>query len=608
MPETKPDMKYRSFKGFAIALLIFISFFSCREAGRRDISILETTDMHGVILPYDFIEKKDLSASFANSASFIKSLRKEKDALFLFDNGDNLQGQPEVYYYNFIDTLSPHFMAEAMNWLGYDACTAGNHDIEAGHLVYDRLVKSYNFPLLAANAVDRKTGKPYFKPYVIIEKKGIKVALLGLITPAIPNGLPEELWSGIEFRDMVETARIWMPEILRQKPDLVVGLFHSGWNAEKADYKQASPLNENGSASVAYNVPGFDIIFCGHDHRLVNEKFVNHAGDTIIILNGGSRSENIAVADVIFSSKKLFGNRHKRISGKLIEVKNYPPDPEFLAKFKSREQVIKNYVNKIIGTSSGTFSSRDSYFGSSAFVDMIHSVQMEITGADVSFAAPLSFDIRISEGPVTVGDMFKLYRFENMLYTMSMSGEEIRRYLEYSYSEWFNTMKGPNDFLLKFRLGKDGKPLLTDGKAWLQNPAYDFDSAAGLDYVVDVSKPEGERITIRSFTDGRPFEKQKNYKVAVNSYRGNGGGGHFTRGAGINKEELRSRLISSTDKDLRYYIMKLIESRKVINPSPLNNWKVIPEKWAGDAASREYLLLFGTSKFANNAENQQIKY
>jgi 2',3'-cyclic-nucleotide 2'-phosphodiesterase/3'-nucleotidase len=598
-------MKFRSTKVYLLGLLLLMTAVSCKESGKQQITILETTDLHGVVLPFDFIEKKNLDASLANSATFIQKLRNEKGNVILLDNGDNLQGQPEVYYYNFIDTVSPHFLSEAMNWLDFDAGTAGNHDIEAGHSVYDKLIKEYNFPILAANAVDTRTGKPYFKPYVIIERKNIRVAVLGLITPAIPKWLPEEFYSGIEFRDMVETAKLWMPEILNQKPDLVVGLFHSGWNRENEEYRKVDPLSENGSAAVAFNVPGFDIIFTGHDHRLANEKFVNSAGDTVLILNGGSRSENIAQADITLFPDKLKGKRHKTMSGTIVDVKDYDADPVFIKKFETQNTVINNYVNKVIGTSTATISSRDAYFGSSAFIDMIHSIQLEITGADISFAAPLSFDVKISEGPITVGDMFKLYRFENMLYTMTMTGDEIQKYLEYSYSDWLNTMKGPGDYLLKYRLDKDGKPVIRDGKVWLKNQPYNFDSAAGLDYIVDVRNPEGARLKIKSFTDGRPFNKQKTYKVAVNSHRGNGGGGHFTEGAGISKDELRSRIVSSTDRDLRYYILKSIETKKTIKPVSFNNWKIEPENWVKTAAEREYLLLFGIKRSIYNAENQK---
>lgn len=586
-------MRYRIIKLLALVLTGLLVLTSCKISDRKHIVILETTDIHGVMLPYDFIEKQKLDASLANSSSFINKLRKNGETVFLLDNGDNLQGQPEVYYYNFIDTVSPHFLSEAMNWLGYDACTVGNHDIEAGHAVYDRVRKKDKFPLLAANAINIKTGKPYFKPYVIIEKNNIRIAVMGLITPQIPEWLPEELYSGIEFRDMTETAKLWMPEILKQKPDLVVGLFHSGFERRNGNQNQGSHSDENGTAAVAFNVPGFDIIFCGHDHKLANEKIINSAGDSVLILDGGSKSENLAKADIFFSHGKIKKGSGKKITGELIKVRDYKPDSGFVNKFQLQNKIIKEYVDRVIGNSDATVTSRDSYFGSSAFVDMVHQLQLEITKADVSFAAPLSFDVRISKGPITVGDMFKLYRFENMLYTMKLTGDEIARYLEFSYSQWLNTMKGPGDYLLKFRLGKDGRPLLTDGKAWLKNQPYNFDSAAGINYIVDVSKPESERVEIKSMADGRPFDRNKMYKVAVNSYRGNGGGGHLTEGAGLNKDSLRSRTITSTDKDLRFYILKSIEAKKEIAPVPLNNWKIIPEEWVKAARNREYPLLFG---------------
>lgn len=582
---------------FSTAILIlFVVLLSCKNAGKSNISILETTDMHGVILPYDFIEKKKINSSLAGSVSFIKQMRREKNAVFLLDNGDNLQGQPAVYYYNFIDTISNHFLAEAMNWCKYDAGTVGNHDIETGHPVYDRLVRLYDFPLLAANAINITTGKPYFNPYVIIEKNNIRIAVLGLITPAIPKWLPEELYSGIEFRDMTETAKLWMPEILKQKPDLVIGLFHSGWNRSELENNQDDEPDENGSASVAWNVPGFDIIFTGHDHRVANERFINSFGDTVLILNGGSHSENIAQADISFSKRKLTGLRRKTITGKIIHVKDYEPDKEFIDRFGPQDKTINGYVNRVIGVSDATISTRDSYFGPSAFVDMIHSIQMEITGADISFAAPLSFDVSIDKGPVTVGDMFKLYKYENMLYTMTLTGEEVDKYLEFSYSEWLNTMRNATDYLLKFRLDKEGKLILTDGKAWLKNQSYNFDSAAGIDYVVDASKPDGDKITIKSFTGGKQFLPQNAYNVALNSYRGNGGGGHLTEGAGIDLKDLNSRVISSTTRDLRYYILKSIEEKGKITPFACSNWKIIPENWIKTAVPRDYKLLFATNK------------
>jgi len=587
-------MEYNIIKMRSLFLIIAVSilFTGCKP---KRITIIETTDVHGYILPFDYVENTPLSSSLSSASEYIKMARSKDHNLVLLDNGDNLQGQPEEYYYNFIDTVAPHFNSEVMNYMLYDACTVGNHDIEAGHPVYDRLSKLYNFPLLGANAIDLKTGLPYFKPYTILNKNGKKIVVFGMVTPAIPTWLPPELYSGMEFRDMLATAKKWMPEILNQKPDLIIGLFHSGWT-RNMNREPADSLNENSSNAVAYLVPGFDIIFNGHDHNVANEKIVNSAGDTVLVIDGGSRGEIVGRADVLFPRRKSNGRNVKIINGSIIKTSDYKPDKDFITKFSSQDSIIRKYVDKIIGESTSSVSSRNSYFGPSSFIDMIHSIQLEITGADVSFAAPLSFDVSIDKGPVTVGDMFKLYRYENMLFTMRMSGSEILKYLEYSYSGWYNTMKSADDNLIKFRTGSDGKIILTNGKPRLRNQTYNFDSAAGINYTVDVSKPEGKRVTITSFSDGRRFNKEGLYRVAVNSYRGTGGGGHFTNGVGLTAQELRSRLITSTDKDLRYYIIKAIEKRKIVAPSANKNWKVIPVEWTRIAAHRDSVLMFGTSR------------
>ena len=569
--------------------VLFSAFLllSCKREHQHNIVLLETTDVHGMIFPYDYIEKRESSGSLASVSAYIQQESIKGDEMILLDNGDNLQGQPVVYYYNFEDTVSPHINSLVMNYMGYDAVTVGNHDIEAGHSVYDRLRSEYKFPMLAANAVNTGTGKPYFEPYTIIKKNGLKIAVFGMVTPSIPEWLPPELYSGMEFRDMVETAKEWMPVIRKEKPDLVVGLFHNGW--DKNDNGINAETGDNESNLVAYNVPGFDVIFTGHDHSVANEKIVNVAGDTVLVLDGGSRAELVARADIKITRGKVV-----KAEGKIIEMKDFKPDTEFLARFAENDMIVKQYVDKVIGESTATISSRDSYFGSSSFTDMIHSLQLEISGSDISFAAPLSFDVEIAKGQISVSDMFKLYRFENMLYTMSLSGQEIVRYLEYSYGGWINTMKNPDDHLMNFRTDNNGKLQLSSGKARLKIPPYNFDSAAGINYVVDVTKPEGKRITVKSLSDGRPFKPDEKYKVAINSYRGSGGGGHLTEGAGLSREDLSSRLITSTDRDLRYFIIKSIEKRGIISPSPLNNWKFIPENYIVSARKKDYELMFGS--------------
>ena len=154
-----------------------------------------------------------------------------------------------------------------------------------------------------------------------------------------------------------------------------------------------------------------------------------------------------------------------------------------------------------------------------------------------------------------------------------------------SYALWTNQMQSPDDHLLLLN-EKD------EGFGRLKNPSYNFDSAAGILYTVDVTQPEGKKITITGLADGTQFDLDRTYTVAVNSYRGNGGGDLLTKGAGIPKEELASRIVSATDKDLRYYLMKRIEELGTLDPHPLNQWRFVPEEWVKPAAERDREVLF----------------
>lgn len=554
------------------------------------IKIASTTDVHGNYFPYNFITMSPGEGSLSRVATRVRQLRDSlgTDRVILLDNGDILQGQPTAYYYNFIKPDTTHLTARMLRYLGYDAETIGNHDVETGHAVYDRYRRDLgDLPLLGANVVERSTGKPYLKPYTVIERNGIRVAVLGLLTPAIPAWLPENLWEGLEFEDMVESAKKWVPYIMEnEKPDLLVGLFHSGHDSEK----MTGEWRENASLLVADQVPGFDIIFMGHDHRLFNSAAGDKVNSGALVLNPSNNAVYLAEADVTFTldKGKVIG---KKITGNLTPLHSLEPDSAFMAAFSSEQQEIKDFVSRKIGTSTGDFSVRDAYFGSSAFMELLHDLQLEISGAEISFAAPLSFDAVIKEGDLHMSDMFTLYKYENMLYTMAMTGREIKDYLEMSYSLWADVMKSSDDNLLLFADAQKGGA--KGDYAKLLNPSYNFDSAAGIKYTVDVTKPQGSKINIISMSDGTPFDLDKTYKVAVNSYRGNGGGDLLTKGAGIPHGELKSRILKATDKDLRFYLIREIEKRGVISPTVTPDWKFIPESIVKKAAERDRRTLFG---------------
>ena len=580
-----------------INFFIFFFFVCVLNAQTVKIKLIETSDVHGALLPYDLVNDTTMNSSLAQVFTYVNTQRNtENENVVLLDNGDILQGDPLVYYYNYEDTTSTHIYAEAMNYMDYDVGTVGNHDIETGHKVYDKFRKELNFPWMAANAIDVKTGDPYFEPYTIIESQGIKIAVLGLITPSIPKWLPEKIWAGIEFEDMIVSAKKWVKIIKKKEnPDLLIGLFHSGIDYTYGGETKDTYRNENASRLVAEQVPGFDVVFVGHDHQLWNFYTVNSDGDSVLILGPRARAKNICTATITMSYDSLLNSWKKTsVTGETIEVSNYQPDELFVSKFENNFIAVQNYVSKPLGLFTKSISSKESIFGPSEFVDLIHRFQLETTGADISFVSPLSLNAEIDSGWVYVRDMFKFYRYENFLYIMRLSGQEIKDYLEYSYAGWFNQMKNEDDHLLKFKTDTEGNLIYSDpgSSPTLFRIYYNFSSAAGINYTVDVTKPSGERVNIESSSDGSPFDLGKYYRVAINSYRGSGGGGHLIKGAGISKEELSKRIISSTDKDLRFYMMKWIEHKKNIQPKLLGNWSIIPENFWEKGKAKDYKLLF----------------
>ena len=570
----------------ALASLFLFSFILIKKDNIK-LRIIATTDVHGSIYPYDFINDIEVNHSLANVYTYVKEQRTHTDTeILLLDNGDILQGQPVVYYSNFEANNREHICARVMNFMKYDAGTVGNHDIEAGHPVYDKLNKEFNFPWLAANAINTKTGEPYFTPYTVIERQGVKIAVLGLITPAIPNWLPENIWKGMEFEDMVVSAKKWV-KIIKEKenPDLLIGLFHSGIDYTYDNSSDTTYKNENATQLVPMKVDGFDLVIGGHDHQRFNFTVKSPSGKDVLILDPQSYARSMAVADIELTYNKDKKTWDKKISGKIIDTDTFNPDKDFVEQFSSFFEETKKYVNRKIGTFEKTIYSRDALFGDSEFADLIHTIQLEISDADISFTAPLSYNSEIKQGDVYVRDMFKLYRYENLLYTMSLSGQEIKDYLEYSVDLWFNQMSNENDHLLKLTE--------TDaGDLKLASSYYNFSTAAGIYYTVDLKAEKGSRVSIGKLQSGADFDLKKQYKVAINSYRGNGGGGHLVKGAGIPKDELSKRILQSTDKDLRYYMIKWIEEKQNILPATDNNWHLIPEQWYNKARKKDMDMLF----------------
>ncbi len=564
-------------KFFLSIVVVFILFFSCDT--EKELRIICTSEVRGAIFPYRLDRDDHRKRSLSHLYSYIKQSREEKDVILL-DNGDILLGQPLVYYYTYENKFGPHVCSTVMNFMDYDAATVGDQDFITGPNVYEKVEKQFDFPWLAANIVDSISNKPLFKPYTIIKKGGLKVAILGLISSGSLSWYPQSKLKNIKFENILSSAKKWVNTIkYKEKPDLLIGLFHSGVN--RPNSLLADPINRNSSELVARKVDGFDIVFVCHVHNGYNEEIINEFGNKVRVIGGKNGARKVSVVDVKVSGS--FNNLKKEIKGEILKVENYDSDNDFnhllLPEFYKAEQ----YVSAPIGYLYDKISTRDCFWGNSNLIDLIHQAQLDIGEADISFNAPFYSDITIESKELQVRDLFLLYLYENRLYTLKLKGSEIKDYLEYSYGLWFNQMTSENSPLLN---------ISKSSKISFNTPYYNFDSAYGINYLVDVSKPIGNRIKILKMFDGSAFNSEKFYKVALNSYRANGGGGHLTKGCKIHKDSIKSRVVSQTPKDFRVYLKKWIFEKSNIHSPNHTTWEVVPREWVKAAKKREFKLLF----------------
>ena len=559
------------------------------------LKVIETSDVHGHFFPWDFTEGRPMKGTLVRANNYINKERKKYGQnLLLIDNGDILQGQPCVYWTNFVMPEDENLAARVVNYMRYDAETLGNHDVEPGHKVYDKWIREVRCPLLGANIVKEGTkngeASPQniydgLKPYSVHVRDGVKICIIGMLTPAIPHWLNKPIWKGLEFEEMTSCARKWVKYIKeKEKPDLIFGLFHSGLNGGiKTD-----EFEEDATEAVAREVPGFDIIFFGHDHQVHNQWVTNVEGQQVLCIDPSCFVKNVAEADITLTYKK--GKlTDKQISGNIVNVLDEDIDQQMMQYFDRDIRQVKDFVGQRVGEFKHPVYTRESFFGNSAFTDLIHSLQLQISKADISFAAPLAFNTVIKAGEVKQADMFKLYRFENLMFVLRMTGDEIRRHLEFSYDMWTNTMTSPDDHALHLNSASTNDQQRTG----FQYYTFNFDSASGIDYEVDLTKPDGQKVRILRMSDGQPFDPGKWYKVVMSSYRANGGGELLTKGAGIPRDELESRVVWHTDMDLRHYLTEEIRRQGVIDPQPAHNWRFVPEAWVKPALERDRIELFG---------------
>lgn len=566
--------------------LTLFALLSCRpEDGVYTFHIYTTNDVHGRYFDSLYVENK-VRPSLLSVSAYADSLRSVhgKENVILIDAGDCLQGDNAAYYYNFVDTTSVHLYARMVDYIGYDAVVVGNHDIETGHPVYDRLVRQMKTPFLAANALDVDTGKPYFRDYVILKRHGLKIAIIGFTNPNIPNWLSPDLWEGLEFRNLLSYAQETVDRVRKEEcPDVVIVAAHTG--AGEGDGKRL----ENQGLDLYQTLRGVDFVVCAHDHHPRTEKT-----DSICLINSGAHCRNLGYGEVTLVVKDGDVVGRKLDTG-LIPVDENRVNKRMRDLFRTDFEAVREFTQQEVGILETDLRTRDAYCGMSDYVNLLHTLSLGCVPAQISLAAPLTFDSTVKAGTILYNDLFTIYPFENQLYVIRMSGKEVKDCLEYSYDKWINTLSKGQKHVLKIVNTPDPR---TGTKGWsFVNRPYNFDSAGGLFYKVDVTKPFGYRVNISSLADGTPFVESEQYNVAVTSYRANGGGGILSYGAGIDTGRISERVVAYYPeiREILYDYLhknKVVSRASVSDTSVIGSWRFVPEEKAKPLFMRDMNLVF----------------
>lgn len=553
--------------------------------GEYTFRLLTTNDVHGRYFDSLYVSDGTENA-LTNIAWYVDSLRTAEGAenVILLDAGDFLQGDNAAYYYNYVDTVSRHLYARMAEYIGYDAVVMGNHDIETGHKVYDRMVRTMKVPLLAANALRTDNGRPYFQEYVTLRRRGLNIVIIGFTNPNIKGWLSPVLWEGMTFESLVPMAQEVVDRVRsKEKADVVIVAVHAGTGSGDGSILESQGLD------LFKSLSGVDFVVTAHDHRPVI-----HQNDSICLINAGSHCRSLGSGTVTLTVQdgKVVS---KSLKAELLPVDKRNADREMQEMFRADYEAVKAFTLKEVGELRTDLRTRDAYRGMSDYVNLIHTLSLGCTPAQISFAAPLTFNGFIEAGTLVYNDLFTIYPYENQLFVVKMTGKEIKDYLEYSYDAWINTIDSSDDRLLKIADRPDPR---TGQKHWsFINRPYNFDSAGGLVYTVDVTQPCGQRVTIQSLADGSAFDESSEYNVAMTSYRASGGGGIMRDGAGVDTDRIADRVVEYYPeiRDILYdYLLENgeIDPKKIGERKVIGEWKFVPESFAEKAMDRDMRLLF----------------
>jgi 2',3'-cyclic-nucleotide 2'-phosphodiesterase/3'-nucleotidase len=527
------------------------------------ITVLATTDMHGNLYPIDYVTDRPAARGLAKAATLIRAAEAENPNHILIDCGDTIQGTPLEYAYQTIvktrsgplglpapAELAHDPMMLAMNRLGYAAMTLGNHEFNFGLKNQEGARSDAIFPWLSANTAVAPGGRERpFEPYVVKTVAGVKIAIVGITTPAIPGWEKPENIGAYRFESPVEALKRNV-EYLRahEHPDLIVVAAHSGLGRDLDTNRPDSP-EENVVYELATSVPDIDAIVFGHTHRVLEGRNVGK----VLLVQPRNWAQSVARLDFTLNPKPGGGWTLAEKKSRLLAVTaETPVADDILAIAKPYQDFAERYLNTPVADAPRALSGALGRVEDTAVVDAIQQAQLYYSKADVSFASLFTPALRVPQGRVTVRQMEALYPYENELYVVEGDGKMVKDALENS-ARFFLSCQGQ----------RCSEAPLTDRAV----AGFNYDMAEGVNYEIDLTRPAGDRIRNLTFK-GAPLAPDRQLRIAVNNYRAAGSAGYsmFTG----------AKIVWRSSEEVRDMIVHYYTEKKLLPAQPDNNWRIVP--------------------------------
>jgi 2',3'-cyclic-nucleotide 2'-phosphodiesterase (5'-nucleotidase family) len=516
--------------------------------------VMATTDLHGYVLPWNYYaDAEEPLYGLAKVATLVDSIRAHHPHTLLLDAGDWLQGNPMAEYFARADTLAYYPLLQAVDAMGYDALVLGNHEFNFGIDLLARRIEQTVTPIIAANIYRYGTEEHAYTPYVIREVGSVRVGIVGLTTPGSAVWDRPRVQGRLAFGDGLDAARRYVREVREQGAEVVVVLAHSGLEGPTSYDMEGTGLGEENFGRVVIDrIRGVDAVVLGHAHRQVEEVIQGAGGHQVAVVMPGRWASHLGVAELAIVRGADGVARVVDRSARLLSVEHVAPHPEIEALAADAHEAVRAYMRQPLATTPEPWPTLEARLGPSAAVGLIHRVQLEATGAQLSAAAAFTTNLTLGPGAITLGQVTQLYPYENALYVVEISGADLREYIEHGARYFRHAVR--------------------DGEAPTINPqwpGYNFDMIAGAEYELDLTQPRGARV-VRLEVDGQPVADDDTFTMAVNSYRAEGGGGFPGMGD--------ARIIRRLDRSVRDLIAEYLREQGTIRPSDVleRNWSLSP--------------------------------